>query len=130
MSEIRGQEWQLGAKVDILFTPEQKPKTRKGMAQVMEPNAAISCPFDAGDLQRVMKRAAERGDGIPTSVRAGEQRCVRATGPVTLSRSDAALNNALDQIRCERYQARFVEFAVTDMQGASIEIEVGMRKPQ
>ena len=86
MSEIRGQEWQLGAEVDILFTPQQKPKTRKGMAQVMEPNAAIRCPFDAGDFQRVMKRAAERGDGIPTSARAGEQRCVRATGPVALGR--------------------------------------------
>ena len=45
MSEIRGQEWQLGAEVDILFTPQQKPKTRKGMAQVMEPNAAIRCPL-------------------------------------------------------------------------------------
>ena len=67
MSEIRGQEWQLGAKVDILFTPQQKPKTRKGMAKVMQPNAAIRCPFDAGDFQRVMKRAAERGDGIPIS---------------------------------------------------------------
>jgi hypothetical protein len=32
MSEIRGQEWQLGAEVGILFTPQQKPKTRKGMA--------------------------------------------------------------------------------------------------
>jgi hypothetical protein len=50
MSEIRGQEWQLGAKVDILFTPQQKPKTRKRMAQVMEPNAAIRCPMNAGDF--------------------------------------------------------------------------------
>jgi len=50
VSEIRGQEWQLGAEVDILFTPQQKPKTRKGMTQVMEPNAAIRCPFDAGDF--------------------------------------------------------------------------------
>jgi hypothetical protein len=77
-----------------------------------------------------MKRAAERGDGIPTSVRAREQRCVRTTRPAALRRSDAALNNALDQIRCERHHARFVEFAVTDMQVASIEIEVGLRKPQ
>jgi hypothetical protein len=130
MSEIRGQEWQLGAKVDILFTPQQKPKTRKGMTQVMEPNAAVSCPFDAGDPQRVMKRAAERGDGIPTPARAGEQGCIRATGPVALRRSDAALNNAVDQIRCEWYHARFVEFAVMDMQGASIEIEVSLRNPE
>ena len=77
MSEIRGQEWQLGVKVDILFTPQQKPKTRKGMAQVMEPNAAIRRPLDAGDFQRVMERVAERGDGIPTSAWAGEQRRVR-----------------------------------------------------
>ena len=100
------------------------------MAQVKEPNAAIRCPFDAGDFQRVMKGAAERGDGILTTVRAGEQRCARATGPVALRRSDAALNNALDQIRCERHHPRFVEFAMTDMQGAGIEIEVGFRKPQ
>jgi hypothetical protein len=31
MPEIRGEEWQLGVEVDILFTPQQKPKTRKGM---------------------------------------------------------------------------------------------------
>jgi len=78
MSKIRGQEWQLRAEVDILFTPQQKPKTRKGMTQVMKPNAAIRCPFDSGDFQRVMKRAAQRGDGISTSARAGEQRCVQA----------------------------------------------------
>jgi hypothetical protein len=29
MPEIRGEEWQLGADVDILFTPQQKPKTAK-----------------------------------------------------------------------------------------------------
>ena len=58
MSEIGGQEWQLGAKIDILFTPQQKPKTRKRMAKVMQPNAAVSCPFDSGDFQRVMKPAA------------------------------------------------------------------------
>jgi hypothetical protein len=100
------------------------------MAQVVEPNAAIRCPFDTGDLQRVMKRPAERGDGIPISPRAGEQGCVRATVPVALCCSDAALNNALDQIRCERHHPRFVEFAVTDMQNAGLEIEIGLRKPQ
>lgn len=50
MSEIRRQEWQLGAEIDILFTPQQEPKTRKGMTQVMESNAAIRCPFDTGDF--------------------------------------------------------------------------------
>ena len=74
MPEIRGEEWQFGAEIDILFTPQQKPKTRKGMAQVMEPNAAIRCPFDSGDFQRVMKPAAECGDGIPISARAGNSR--------------------------------------------------------
>ena len=103
MSEIRGEEWQLGAKVDILFTPQQKPKTRKGMTQVMKANAAIRCPFDSGDFQCVMKRAAQRGNGISTSARAGEQRRVRLPRPVPLPRRDAALNNALDQIRCERH---------------------------
>jgi len=34
MPEIRGEEWQLGAEVDILFTPQQKPKTRKGMSSI------------------------------------------------------------------------------------------------
>ena len=29
MPEIRGEEWQLGAEIDILFTPQQEPKTRK-----------------------------------------------------------------------------------------------------
>jgi hypothetical protein len=100
------------------------------MAQVMEPNAAIRCPFDAGDFKRVMKRAAESGDGIPISPRAGEQRCVRATRPVPLGCRDAALNNALDQIRCERHEPRFVEFAVTDAQGAGLEIKIALRKPQ
>jgi hypothetical protein len=96
----------------------------------MQPNAAIRCPFDVGDFQRIMKCTPECGDGIPTSVWAGEQRCVRATGPVALRRGGAALNNALDQIRCERHQPRFVEFAVTNMQGAGIEIKVGLCKPQ
>ena len=72
MSEICGEEWQLGVEIDILFTPQQKPKTRKGMTQVMKPNAAIRCPFDPGDFQHVMKPAAERGDGIPISARAGK----------------------------------------------------------
>jgi len=49
---------------------------------------------------------------------------------MALARRDAALNNALDQIRCERYQPRFVEFAMTDAQGAGLEIEIGLRKPQ
>ena len=31
MSKIRSQEWQLGAEVNILFTPQQKSKSRKGM---------------------------------------------------------------------------------------------------
>src|SRR5579864_9048283 len=77
-----------------------------------------------------MKRAAERGDGIPISPRAGEQRCVQTTLPEPLGCSDAALNNALDQILCEWHQPRFVEFAVTDAQGAGLEIEIGVRKPQ
>jgi hypothetical protein len=29
MSEIGGQERQFGSKIDILFTPQQQPKTRK-----------------------------------------------------------------------------------------------------
>ena len=37
------------------------------MVYVMELNAAIRCPFDAGDFPRVMKRPAERGDGIPNA---------------------------------------------------------------
>ena len=49
---------------------------------------------------------------------------------MALARRDAALNNALDQIRCERHQPRFVEFAVTDAQGAGLEIKIGLRKPQ
>jgi len=49
---------------------------------------------------------------------------------MALARRDAAVNNALDQIRCQRHQPRFVEFAVTDAQGAGLEIEVGLRKPQ
>src|SRR3974390_665596 len=77
-----------------------------------------------------MKRTTQRGDGISISLRAGEQRGVRATGPVPLGCSDATLNDALDQIRCERHQPRFVEFAVTDAQGAGLEIEIGLRKPQ
>ena len=77
MSEIRGQEWQLAVKVDILFTPQQKPKTRKGMSKVMQPNAAVRCPFDPGDFQSVVERSAKRGNGISTSARAGEQRHMR-----------------------------------------------------
>jgi hypothetical protein len=77
-----------------------------------------------------MKRATERSDGIPFSPRAGEQRCVRATGSVPLDCRDAALNNALDQIRRERHQPRFVEFTVTDAQGTGFEIAIGLRKPQ
>jgi hypothetical protein len=130
MSKIRGQEWQLGAEVDVLFTPQQKSKTRKGMSQVMEPNTAIRCSFDAGDFQRIMERSAERGDGIPTSARTGEQRCVREPWSEALFRSGAALNEALNQIGRERQHPRFVELAVTDMQGAGIEIEVVLRKPQ
>ena len=48
---------------------------------------------------------------------------------MALARRDAALNNALDQIRSERHQPRFVEFAVTDAQGAGLEIEIGLRQP-
>ena len=84
MSEIGGQERQLGAEINILFTPQQKPKTRKRMAKVMQPNAAVRCPFDPGDFQRVMKSAAERGNGIPMSAGAGEQGCVWARVPVAL----------------------------------------------
>jgi hypothetical protein len=73
------------------------------MTQVMKPNAGIRRPFDSGDFQRVMKRAAQRGDGISTSARAGEQWCVRSTWPMALARGDTAVNNALDQIRCERH---------------------------
>src|SRR5215467_3070425 len=94
------------------------------------PNLAIRCPFYSGDFQCVMNRAAERGDGISTPARAGEQRCIRVPLPSALARRDAALNNALDQIRCERHQPRFVEFAVTDAQGAGLEIEIGLRQPQ
>ena len=72
MPEIRGEEWQPGVEVDILFTPQQKPKTRKGMTQVMKSNAAIRFPFDSGEFQRVMKRSAQSGDGILTAARAGE----------------------------------------------------------
>jgi len=74
-----------------------------------------------------MKRAAERGDGIPISPWAGEQRCVQATGPEPLGCGDAALNHALDQIRCEWHQPRFVEFAVTDAQGAGLLINSSSR---
>jgi len=49
---------------------------------------------------------------------------------MALARRGAALNNALGQIRCERHQPRFVEFAVTDAQGAGLEIKIGLRKPQ
>jgi hypothetical protein len=31
VSKIRGQEWQLGAEVDVLFAPQQKSKAGKGM---------------------------------------------------------------------------------------------------
>jgi hypothetical protein len=36
----------------------------------------------------------------------------------------------LNQFRCERHQPRFVELAVTDVQRAGVEIEVGLRKAQ
>lgn len=96
----------------------------------MKPNAAIRCPFDSGDFQCVMKRAAQCADGISTSARAGEQRCVRLPRTMALARRDAALNNALDKIRCERHQPRFVEFTVTDVQAAGLEIEIGLCKAQ
>jgi len=96
----------------------------------MEPNAAVGCPFDTGDFQRIMECSAERGDGIPVPARAGEQRCVREQWPEALFCSGAALNYALDKIRCERHYPRFVELTVTDMQGADIEIEVFLGKPQ
>ena len=52
--KVRGQKRQLCAEIDVLFTPQQKPKTREGMAQVMKPNAAIRCPFDPAILSRML----------------------------------------------------------------------------
>jgi hypothetical protein len=100
------------------------------MTQVMEPNTAIRCPFDTGDFQRIMECTAERGDGISTAAGAGEQRCVREPWPEALFSTGAALNDVLNQIRCERHHPRFVELAVADMQHASFEVEVGLGKSQ
>jgi hypothetical protein len=100
------------------------------VTQVMEPYTAIGCPLDAGDFQRIMECSAECGNGIPTSARAGEQRCVREPSPKVLLRRGAAINDVLNQIRCERHHPRFVELAAIDMQGGGIEIEVVLRKSQ
>lgn len=130
MSKIRGEERQRRAEVNILLTPQQKAENRERMSKAVEPNAAVGCPFDADGLQQVMEGPAERGDGIPASARAGEQRHLGETGPVVLGCDDAAVNQALDQIRCHRDHSRLVEFAMTDKQRAGVEIEVGLRKPQ
>ena len=90
-----GQKWQLGAEVDVLFAPQQKPKASKRMAQVMEPNASVACALDAGDSQHLMKRLAERRDRIPTPPRAGEQRRLGEAGSEVLNGARAALNDAL-----------------------------------
>jgi hypothetical protein len=102
MSKIRGEEWQLRPEVNILLTPQQKPENRERVSKVVEPNAAVGCPSDAGGLQHVMEGPAERCDGIPASARTGEQRHVGETGPVVFGCDDAAVSQTLDQIRCNR----------------------------
>ncbi|MGB7592166.1 MAG: hypothetical protein WCD04_03260 [Terriglobia bacterium] len=100
------------------------------LPQVMQPNAAVARTFNAGASQYLVEGIAKGHDRILPPAWANEERRLGKARTEVLDGARAAVKEPRDQVRSKRHHSRFVKLDVADMQGASIEIDVGLREPQ
>jgi hypothetical protein len=130
MAKIRCQKWQLCPEISVLVAPQQKAEDRERMTKIMEPNTIVASALNARSVQCLVERITKGSDRIASPAWANKKRLLGRAGAEVLYGNRTTVNKMLDHVWGQWDHSRFVEFGMTDMEGASVEINVCMCEPQ
>jgi hypothetical protein len=103
MTEIRGQQRELGSEIDVLLVPQRQAQDRERMPDVM--NAQASTATDARDAstsEKLMEGITKCASCVRSSTRMGKEGRGRvARGEMGLD-GLSAMREVTDELRCHR----------------------------